>query len=215
MNSFLNRRIKQKGGTVIAFCKDSGKNLDTQTVAQKSINLFSFVPKRLSRCGSGLHGFCMYTNCCADEENMRSQKHPKQRGFTLIELMIVVVIIAILAAMAIPRFMRASVKSKQSEARLILKQIYTMERAYRQEKDTYYPGDGSTIVAQPGEVIAPLGVEIMPAVYYSYSITGDATTFSATAGSKSATGLDGDPTLDVWTIDRTGNLTFTTDDSED
>ena len=146
---------------------------------------------------------------------MRSKRHRGNKGYTLIELMIVVVIIGILATLAIPRFMRASVKTKQTEAKLILKQIYTMERAYRQEKDTYYPGDGSTIVAQPGEVIAPLGVEIMPAVYYSYSITGDATTFSATAGSKSATGLDGDPTLDVWTIDRTGNLTCITDDSQD
>jgi type IV pilus assembly protein PilA len=52
-------------------------------------------------------------------------------------LMIVVVIIGILAAMAIPRFMSASIKSKQAEAQQILKQIYEMERAYRQEYDTY------------------------------------------------------------------------------
>jgi len=68
---------------------------------------------------------------------MKLRKHKKQQGFTLIELMIVVVIIAILAAMAIPRFMRASVRGKQTEARLILKQIYTMQRAYRQENDSY------------------------------------------------------------------------------
>ena len=146
---------------------------------------------------------------------MRPQKCMDQRGFTLIELMIVVVIIAILAAMAIPRFMRASVRSKQSEAKLILKQIYTMQRVYRQEKDTYFPSDGSTVVAQPGVAIAPLYVEIMFPAYYSYSVTGDASTFTATAGSKSATGLDEDPTLDVWTIDQNGNLTCVTDDSED
>ena len=61
----------------------------------------------------------------------------ESKGFTLIELMIVVVIIGILAAIAIPRFMAASTKSKQSEAKLILKQIYEMERAYSQEYGTY------------------------------------------------------------------------------
>jgi type IV pilus assembly protein PilE len=148
---------------------------------------------------------------------MESQGEPRkhEKAFTLIELMIVVVIIGVLAAMAIPRFMRTTTKSKQTEAKLILKQIYTMERAYRQERDAYYPGDGSTVVAQPGAIIVPLGVEIAPAVYYSYSITGNGTSFTATAGSKAATGLDDDPTLDVWTIDQTGNLTVTTDDAVD
>ncbi|NIM99712.1 MAG: prepilin-type N-terminal cleavage/methylation domain-containing protein [candidate division Zixibacteria bacterium] len=145
---------------------------------------------------------------------MKLRKHLQHKGFTLIELMIVVVIIAILAAMAIPRFMRASVRAKQTEARLILKQIYTMQRAYRQEKDGYFPSDGSTIVAQPGDVIAPLHVEIMPAVYYSYTVTGGATAFLATAGSRSPTGLDDDPASDIWTIDHTGNLTCISDDSQ-
>ena len=145
----------------------------------------------------------------------QGESHKHEKAFTLIELMIVVVIIGILAAMAIPRFMRTTAKAKQTEAKLILKQIYTMERTYRQEKNAYYPGDGSTIVAQPGDVIAPLGVEIMPAVYYSYSITGNAAGFTAVAGSKAATGLDDDPTLDVWTIDQIGNLTVTTNDAVD
>lgn len=61
----------------------------------------------------------------------------ESQGFTLIELMIVVVIIGILAAIAIPRFMTASTKSKQAEAKQILKQIYVMQRAYHQEYDTY------------------------------------------------------------------------------
>lgn len=136
------------------------------------------------------------------------------KGFTLVELTIVIAIIAALAAIAIPRFMRSSTKTKQSEAQVILKQIYTMQRTYRQEKDTYYPSDGSTIVVQPGGTFGSLDVELMSSARYSYSVTASRTSFVATAGTKSATGLDDDPTLDVWTIDQTGKLTCITDDAQ-
>jgi len=68
---------------------------------------------------------------------MFSKFHNRQKGFTLIELMIVVVIIGILAALAIPRFMSATVKAKESEAKTILKQIYTLQDSYRQESGSY------------------------------------------------------------------------------
>jgi type IV pilus assembly protein PilA len=64
-------------------------------------------------------------------------KMKNRKGFTLIELMIVVAIIGILAAIAIPNFLKFQAKSKQSEAKTNLKAIYTAETGYYGENNTY------------------------------------------------------------------------------
>jgi type IV pilus assembly protein PilA len=52
-----------------------------------------------------------------------------QRGFTLIELMIVVAIIGILAAIAIPNFMKFQARARQSEAKSNLKGLFTATKS--------------------------------------------------------------------------------------
>ena len=126
----------------------------------------------------------------------------------MIELMIVVVIIGTLAALAIPRFFPAATKSKQSEAKQILKQIYVMEQVYRQEYDTYW-GNGVTASAAAPATMGRIGVEIGSTARYTYSLVAATNTFTATATSGV---LDDDATVDTWTMNEQGVLTCTSDD---
>ena len=134
------------------------------------------------------------------------RRHAK--GFTLIELMIVVVIIGVLSALAIPRFFRAATKSKQSEAREVLKQVYTMQRAYFVEHETYTL-NGVTASAAAPTAFSSIAIEIMPSARYTYVMTATATTFSCVATAN----LDDDAIIDTWTISQTGTLLNTIDDS--
>ena len=66
------------------------------------------------------------------------RKHPRlQRGFTLIELMIVVAMIGILASVAIPSFIRYIRKTKTAEAVYHIRRIYEGGRAYLLEENAH------------------------------------------------------------------------------
>ena len=75
---------------------------------------------------------------------MIKQTSKNKKGFTLIELMIVVAIIGILAAIAIPNFIRFQLKSKSSEGKVNLAAIRTAEEGYMAEFGNYVAAGAST-----------------------------------------------------------------------
>lgn len=140
---------------------------------------------------------------------MNREERKRSKGFTLIELMIVVVIIGILAAMALPRFMSSGTRSKQSEAKQYLKEIYTMQRAYMMEHNSYAL-NGAVADSTQRLAFVDICVEIMLPARYTYTMTASATQFSCTA----AANLDDDATIDTWRVDDSGAIVNLVDDSK-
>ena len=75
---------------------------------------------------------------------MRKFLGKSRKGFTLIELMIVVAIIGILAAIAIPNFIRFQLKAKTSEGKVNVAAIRTAEEAFFSEFGTYVAATAAT-----------------------------------------------------------------------
>lgn len=137
------------------------------------------------------------------------------KGFTLIELMIVVAIIGILAAIAIPNFSKFQQRARQSEAKTNLKAFFTAAQSYFAEFGSYQCNDCG---------FAPTGKN-----RYGYSLSSSKTispldtsnnTCTASGGTQAATtfsavaaaNIDNDATCDTWTMDQNMTLTNTIDD---
>ena len=143
------------------------------------------------------------------------------QGFTLIELMIVVAIIGILAAIAIPNFMTYQAKARQSEAKVGLGGMFTSATAYFAENNSYLAPDQALLGYSPS------GSPKYNFWYNSFALTpaGSSGTCASSApaspiGTTTATGftaaatgnIDGDPTCDEWTMDDTRHLNNTKND---
>jgi len=89
-------------------------------------------------------------------------------GFTLIELLIVVAIIAILAAIAIPNFLAAQIRSKVSRVNAELRSMTTALESYYVDQSDYPYDMGSGLINPgpwPGVVRTGLAVLTTPVAY--------------------------------------------------
>jgi type IV pilus assembly protein PilA len=135
--------------------------------------------------------------------------HNRKGGFTLIELMIVVAIIGILAAIAIPNFLRFQLKAKSSEGKTNLAAIRTAEESYYAEFGLYVSAFESP--AAPGKNLKipfsnaangadkgfdRLGWSPEGWVFFSYEV-GQQATFSQFTATAEAD-IDNDGTVQTW-----------------
>jgi len=123
--------------------------------------------------------------------NIKMFKKMDKKGFTLIELMIVVAIIGILAAIAIPNFLNYQCKSKQSEAKQSLGTIAKNQEAFWAENDHYTTSQDSMGFATKGDARYDIAITTTDSFHWG--------------GTATANGLKGGNN-DVWTMDQSLDL---------
>jgi type II secretion system protein G len=100
----------------------------------------------------------------------------QERGFTLIEMMIVVAIIAILVAILVPNFMRARAQAQTAACEANLKEIATALELYQTDHEQYPDTSGATnaTATDPslGQYLRQTPVDpVNPAGFYQYQVS--------------------------------------------
>ncbi|MGD8782533.1 MAG: prepilin-type N-terminal cleavage/methylation domain-containing protein [Ignavibacteria bacterium] len=120
-----------------------------------------------------------------------------EKGFSMTELMVVLVIIGVLVLLALPRLMPVVSKAKATEAKLGLKQVYMLQKAHKFEYDKY-----SDNLAELGFEQEKLISEGGTARYLIEITNAEVAAFTATATAK--VDFDDDGTFNVWEVKEDG-----------
>ena len=97
-------------------------------------------------------------------------RRPTTRAFTLIELLIVVAIIAILAAIAVPNFLEAQVRAKVSRCRADMRSLTTAVEAYAVDHNKY-PLNGVLVAGGGIQVPQTDGIGAPAHKFLTHSVT--------------------------------------------
>jgi len=122
------------------------------------------------------------------------------KAFTLSELLVVLVIVGILIAIAIPSFLPLINKAKATEAKIQLKHLHSLQKIYFYEYASFTKDlnklNFEQTKATNGEVDGIYDIEVV-----------DATKSSYVARAEARDDFDGDGIFNIWEINQDGDLT--------
>lgn len=99
-------------------------------------------------------------------------KRSRTLGFTLLELLVVVIIVGILATVALPQFGRMIRRSRVAEAENILGAVLTAELLYYQENNVFTAAYADLLVSTPTSANYTFGAPVVAGVNVHVVATG-------------------------------------------